>query len=180
MKDKKAQSCGCAPYVGSGTLSDYKKDGSWMMNQMEKGYDKVQRGVTVDKSGDYIKFAKKQNKIASKLITSSADYNISKYYKLLQSDDKGSLFVLRFCLTGTINGITLRQINLINELIMTKYFDDVQSLRFVLNFDSQNNGGTRIDFSKSSIVFEPIIYFYETSDKVIDCLNKIGFESIQE
>jgi hypothetical protein len=56
-KIKKADMGGCASYAGSGKLSDFKKDGSWIMNQIDKGYDKVERGVTVDKSGDYIKFA---------------------------------------------------------------------------------------------------------------------------
>jgi hypothetical protein len=57
--DKKlriAQS-GDAAFSGSGKLSDFKKDGSWMMNQIEKGYDKVERGVTIDKSTGNIVFS---------------------------------------------------------------------------------------------------------------------------
>lgn len=52
----KAQS-GDAAFSGSGKLSDFKVDGSWIMNQLEKGYDKVERGVTIDKSTGNIIFS---------------------------------------------------------------------------------------------------------------------------
>ena len=48
---------GDAAFSGSGKLSDYKVDGSWMMNQIEKGYDKVERGVAIDKSTGNIVFS---------------------------------------------------------------------------------------------------------------------------
>ena len=101
---KIAQGGGDAAYSGSGKLSDFRQDGSWMMNQMEKGYDKVERGVTVDKSTGNIVFSNvhtssnsndgfvfshvhdsnTSKRIAAKLITSSEDFKIVKYFKFLQ------------------------------------------------------------------------------------------------
>jgi hypothetical protein len=40
MKHKIAET-GCAPFAGSGKLSDFREDGSWMMNQISKGYKNV-------------------------------------------------------------------------------------------------------------------------------------------
>lgn len=48
---------GDSSFAGSGKLSDFKEDGSWIMNQIEKGYNNVQRGVTVDKSTGNIVFS---------------------------------------------------------------------------------------------------------------------------
>lgn len=73
-KLKIAQS-GDAAFSGSGKLSDYKEDGSWMMNQIEKGYDKVERGVTIDKSTGNIVFSnchKRKNKSNNGTVFSNA------------------------------------------------------------------------------------------------------------
>jgi len=40
-KKRRIAQSGDAAFSGSGKLSDFKKDGSWMMNQIEKGFDKV-------------------------------------------------------------------------------------------------------------------------------------------
>lgn len=66
---------GDAAFSGSGKLSDYKEDGSWMMNQIEKGYDKVERGVTIDKSTGNIVFSnvhKRKNNSNNGVIFSNA------------------------------------------------------------------------------------------------------------
>lgn len=52
MKQKKI--VGKNSYSGSGKLSDFKENGSWMINQLEKGFQNIERGIEVvqNKDGD--------------------------------------------------------------------------------------------------------------------------------
>ena len=70
---EKRADVGCAPYAGSGKLTDYREDGSWVMNQIDKGYENCDRGIRVNKpeDGGNIRFSSVQSRIAS-LITASA------------------------------------------------------------------------------------------------------------
>lgn len=115
MKQIKAET-GSAPFAGSGKLSDFKKDGSWMMNQISKGYDKVQRGINVKKDGDHIRFAKMQKRIACNIVQESNAFVFSKEY--ICFDD--NCYLLSFKFHADLNGIDLRELNIVNELMNTK------------------------------------------------------------
>ena len=75
MKIKKSNFGNNSGFIGNGKLTDYKKDGSWIMNQIEKGWKNVDRGITVNRKDDYVRFTR----IASKLVK----FDIDKKYKKL-------------------------------------------------------------------------------------------------
>ena len=88
MKIRKANSVAPA-YPGSGKLSDYREDGSWMMNQMEKGYENCPRGVTVERDEDgRVKFAgKRVNALAMSLAESVLGHKLAAVHFAGDDDD---------------------------------------------------------------------------------------------
>lgn len=51
-------------YPGSGTLSNYNEDGSWLVNQLENGYQKCPKGITVRDENGNIRFSSRETSIA--------------------------------------------------------------------------------------------------------------------
>ena len=196
MKQRKADNS--IPYAGSGKLSDYNTDGSWMMNQMEKGFDNIDRGVKIikDDKGN-IQFAsvhpeqftnlyldKKVNKIASKIVYASEEIQIDKYYKQLDKDstEKG-YYALKWCLNGDLNGSTIEELGLVKELLFNKVNKDYSKLDIIFDVDFDYYGEASVDFKNECIKIESIISYdlnNVDNDEFIDILEKLGFENAQE
>ena len=89
-----------APYAGSGKLSDYRKDGSWMMNQMEKGYENCERGVTVKKDENgQAKFASKRvNALAMSLAESVLGHRLAAVHFAGDDDDNVTVISAAWCM----------------------------------------------------------------------------------
>ena len=182
-KKRRIAQSGDAAFSGSGKLSDFKKDGSWMMNQIEKGFDKVQRGVTIDKSTGNIVFSnvhKRQNKsgngsifsnvhqsngdvkksvlvqetakrIAAKMIKSSEDYKIVKYYRVLQTNEEGVTVALKYCLYGQLDGSSIEDLALVKEFLHQRNNSDFRNLNSYFNIKVQYCGDACIDFKKNCV-----------------------------
>lgn len=55
-------------YPGSGELSDYKQEGSWVVNQLEKGYKNTKRGIKVRRNNNgNIRFSSREMVLARQL-----------------------------------------------------------------------------------------------------------------
>lgn len=198
MHKKERKADNSIPFAGSGKLSDYKEDGSWMMNQMEKGFDNIDRGVKVikDDNGN-IQFASihpekfeshylenRVSKIASKIVMASEQIEIDRYYKQLEKDsqEKGC-FALKWCLNGDLNGSTLNELGLVKELLINKVNKDLQKLEIIFGIRCEYYGEACVDFKEECIRFESIISYAlsEVDGKeFLEILEKLDFESIQE
>ena len=149
------------PFAGSGKLSDFKQDGSWMMNQIEKGYDNIDRGVKIIKDeNNNIQFAsihheKKIAKIASKLVASEEEIEIefNKQYVLL----KDSCLALKWNLTGDVNGVTIQDLNLIKELLFNKIEKDMNKINYFFNPIVKYMGDACFDFENKCVKVECIL-----------------------
>jgi len=99
MKIRKANSVAPA-YPGSGRLSDYREDGSWMMNQMEKGYENCERGVTVKKDENgQAKFASKRvNALAMSLAESVLGHRLAAVHFAGDDDDNVTVISAAWCM----------------------------------------------------------------------------------
>jgi len=181
--DKKAD-IGCAPYAGSGKLTDYKEDGSWMMNQIEKGYDKCDRGIQVNKPADGgpIRFASKQGKIASVITAAAEELRIEKTYKQLSSSSRNNYrFALRWSLFGELDGSTLEDLNIVRELLGNRVGTDQMKLQPTFNTNFEYCGDAVIDFKQSCIRIDAIVSFecniVTDVKEITGFLSKLGFES---
>lgn len=180
--EKKAD-VGCAPYAGSGKLSDYRDDGSWMMNQMEKGYENCDRGIKVNKSDDgTIRFAK-QTRIASMILASTDEFKIEKTYKQLSSSSRNNYrFAMRWCIYGNLDGATLNDINIVSELLRSRVSHDKAKLSPTFNTEFEYCGEPVIDFKQSSLKVDAIVSFecniVTDVKEITDFLGKLGFESL--
>ena len=181
--EKKAD-VGCAPYAGSGKLTDYKEDGSWMMNQMEKGYDKCDRGIKVNKpeDGGPIRFASKQSRIASTITASAEELKIEKTYKQLSSSSRNNYrFALRWSLFGNLDGSTLEDLNIVRELLANRVGNDQTKLYPTFKTDFEYQGDAVIDFKKSCIKIDAIVSFecniVTDVQQITEFLGKLGFEA---
>lgn len=98
MKIRKANSAAPA-YPGSGRLSDYMKDGSWMMNQMEKGYENCPRGVTVerDESGRARFAGKRVNALAMSLAEYVLGHKLAAVHFAGDDDDNVTVISAAWC-----------------------------------------------------------------------------------
>ena len=98
MKKKLANSAAPA-YPGSGKLSDYREDGSWMINQMEKGYENCPRGVTVKRDeGGRVKFAAKRvNKLALSLAEAVLGHKLAAVHFAGDDDDNVTVISSAWC-----------------------------------------------------------------------------------
>lgn len=180
--DKKAD-VGCAPYAGSGKLSDYREEGSWMMNQMEKGYENCDRGIKVNNpdDGGPIRFASKQGRIASLITASSDEFHIEKTWKQLSSSSRNNYrFALRWALFGDLDGSTLEDLNIVQELLGSRVSSD--SAKFAPTFitDFEYCGNAVIDFGQSCIRVDAIVSFecniVTDVKEITSFLSKLGFE----
>lgn len=190
MNKKQRQADHSIPFAGSGKLSDYKEDGSWMINQIEKGFDKIDRGVKIikDEHGN-IQFAsvhpeKKIAKIAAKIVNASEEIEIDKYYKQLNdfTDDR-SCFALKWCLKGDLNGSTINELGVVKELLMNKVDKDLRKLEIIFDVNCEYFGEACVDFENQCIRIETI-FSYDINQidtqEFVDVLEKIGFESFKE
>ena len=181
-KEKNADMC-CAPYAGSGKLTDYKEEGSWMMNQMEKGYDKCDRGIKINKGDDgTIRFARKQNRIASTITASSDEFRIEKTYKQLSSSSRNNYrFALRWALFGSLDGSTLEDINIVSELLRSRVANDEAKLHPTFNTEFEYCGDAVIDFRQSCLKIDGIVSFecniVTDVKEITDFMGKLGFVS---
>lgn len=184
MDDKKKNAdVGSAPYAGSGKLTDYKEEGSWMMNQMEKGYENCDRGIKVNRSEDgTIRFAKKQDRIASIITASSDEFRIEKTYKQLSSSSRNNYrFAMRWALYGNLDGSTLDDINIVRELLSSRVGNDQAKLAPTFKTEFEYVGDAVIDFQKSCLKIDAIVSFecniVTDVKEITDFLRKLGFES---
>lgn len=177
MKMLKANGC-CAPQCGNGKLTDYTKDGSWIMNQIKDG--KPEPGITVDKSGDHIRFAK----IAANVVTASCEeMSICRAFKQLSSATRNDYrFALKWIFNGNLNGCTMEELNLIKELLWAKVSIDVEKLNGTFTTSMPYMGQPALDIVNSTIKVESIIEFtinIATDANVIsDFLKQLGFDDV--
>jgi hypothetical protein len=186
MDDKleKKADVGCAPYAGSGKLTDYKEDGSWMMKQMEKGYDKCDRGIkTIKDENGTIRFAK-VDRIASLITASSDEFRIEKTYKQLSSSTRNNYrFALRWAVFGNLDGSTLDDLGIVRELLASRVASDEAKMNPTFNTEFEYCGEAVIDFKKSCIKIDAIVSFecniVTDVKQITDFLTKLGFEQIK-
>jgi len=181
-KEKKAD-FGCAPYAGSGKLTDYNKDGSWMMNQITDGYQNCPRGITVkkDEKGT-IRFAKAE-RIASMITASSDEFRIEKTYKQLSSSTRNNYrFALRWAVYGNLDGSTLEDLCIVRELLASRVASDEAKMNPTFNTEFEYCGDATIDFGKSCLKINAIVSFecniVTDVKQITDFLVKLGFEQI--
>ena len=109
----------CAPYAGSGKLTDYRKDGSWMMNQIEKGYDKCDRGIKVDETDpQHKRFAAMAARLASEQISVSKS----------ASDAGDGAVELKWMVGGDLDGCSLDELCIVGELVKTRSCSDLEAI----------------------------------------------------
>ena len=173
-------SSSAAPFVGNGKLTDYKKDGSWIMNQMEKGYDKVDRGIAVSDESGNIRFARRCSKIAAKITANCCDsINVVKCFKQLPlKDNYEYLFALKWTLRCGIESATVYELNSLNDLLNAFVGEDQEKLNGCsCCFDTFSGGA--IDFKNGDIKFECLAHFPATAivdaERIADTLKKMGF-----
>ena len=181
--EKKAD-VGCAPYAGSGKLTDYREDGSWMMNQIDKGYDKCDRGIKVNKpdNGGNIRFSSAQSRIASIITASAEEFKIEKTYRQLSSSSRNNYrFALRWSLFGNLDGSTLEDLNIVKELLGNRVACDQSKLSPTFNTDFEYQGDATIDFRQSCIKIDAVVSFecniVTDVKQITDFLGKLGFEA---
>lgn len=146
MKKRKAETV--QNFVGNGKLTDYKtKTDSWIWKQMHD--KKVNNGINVTRDDNFIRFAMKKNRIATKVLTSMSEIKIEKYAVPLSSSTL-NLYKCDLCwkLCGDLSGATINQLNIVKELLDAKMDDDLQAYGY--NFQIQN-----VTF------LQPYIDFYE-------------------
>ena len=136
MDDKleKKADVGCAPYAGSGKLTDYKEDGSWMMKQMEKGYDKCDRGIKTIKDENGTMRCAKVDRIATLITASSGEFRLEKTYKQLSSSTRNNYrFALRWAVFGNLDGSTLDDLGIVRELLASRVASDEAKMNPTFN-----------------------------------------------
>lgn len=183
-KIEKKADIGCAPYAGSGKLTDYKEDGSWMMNQMEKGYENCDRGIKVNKpeDGGNIRFSSKQGRIASLITASAEEFKIEKTYRQLSSSSRNNYrFALRWTINGNLDGSTLEDLNIVRELLANRVGSDQAKLHPTFNTEFEYCGDAVIDFKKSCIRIDAIVSFecniVTDVKEITGFLGKLGFDA---
>ena len=151
---KKADVTG-APYAGSGKLTDYKKDGSWMMNQMEKGYDKCDRGIKVDYTDpEHKRFAAVAARIASESI------KITKTYGYV-SNSNGVEIYLKWMAQGDIKVVSLDE-----KSGVDRTFQDYEA---------------KLSFARpTGIYVAQSVYMPKGADGLDKFLEEAGFEKAEE
>ena len=180
---KKDADVGCAPYAGSGKLTDYREDGSWMMKQMEKGYDKCDRGIKTTKSEDGTIHFAKQDRIASLITASSDEFRITKTYKQLSSSSRNNYrFALSWSLYGNLDGSTLDDLAIVRELLSSRVATDEAKLNPTFNTEFEYCGDAVIDFKKSCIKINAVVSFecniVTDVKQITDFLAKLNFETL--
>lgn len=181
MKIKKSNFGGESGFIGNGELTDYRKDGSWIMNQIDKGWQNVRRGITVNNDkDDHIRFSR----IASKVMQASKEFKIVKNYKKLEPLSRADYrFALRWSVSGDLNGSTLKDLNVIQELLINELERDYMKMQSALNAKFDFVGEAVVDFNKNVIKIESIISFESDinndEEKIINFLGKIDFQSIK-
>ncbi len=175
---KKADVTG-APHAGSGKLTDYKKHGSWMMNQMEKGYDKCDRGIKVDYTDpEHKRFAAVAARIASESI------KITKTYEYV-SNSNGVEIYLKWMAQGDMKVVTLDEMNAIAEMLKIKSSDDMSL--FVLWTEKSGVERTFQDYEAKLSFARPTgiyvaqsVYMPKGADGLDKFLEEAGFEKVEE
>ena len=146
-ENNKTADIACAPYAGSGKLSDYKKDGSWMMNQMEKGYDKCDRGIKIDKTDpEHMRFASIAAKIASESMKILKSYTIGK-------EGDSAVVNLKWMLQGDFDGATIDEMQATGEMLRTKADDNIRSILGIFKEFDCRGIETRVSFGKPNGIY---------------------------
>lgn len=177
MKIKKSNFGNNSGFIGNGKLTDYKKDGSWIMKQIEKGWKNVDRSITVNKKDDYVRFTR----IASKIVK----FDIDKKYKKLESTSNTNYrFALKWSLSGDLNGSTMKDLNLMQEFLFNEVERDYQKMISVLKAEFEFIGQAVVDFNTKAIKVEAIISFKSdiniTQDKINIFLGKLNFNQVKK
>ena len=165
-----------APYAGSGKLSDYRKDGSWMMNQMQKGYDKVERGITVKDSGDgNVRFAKRPVNAALSA-DGTESWKVSRYCCPAEKSMDGVSFCqVCLCLDGDIDGASLHELETLGGVLYNCLDGDKRSLEECHAWMGECSDA-RIDFGCRCLCLCCDINFTdENAEQVEACLSRLGY-----
>lgn len=172
-----------APFVGNGKLTDYKdKSDSWIYDQMTK--KEVKPGITVNKD-DFIRFSAIKNKIASKLVFANEMIQVVKEAKQLSSTTTSNYrFALCWRLSGSINGSSIEELNLVKELLWSKVDSDIQELSFVFNATLEKIGKVKIDMDKMNLFCESVLSFevniLSDDKKIREAIKNLGFDFGEE
>lgn len=185
LKGKKITAAASAvPFIGNGKLTDYKKEGSWIMNQMEKG--EVDNGIKVSDESGSIRFAEKRcSRIAAKLVASSCEnICICRFFKALpQKDNYNYQYGLKWVLRCGIESATITELNSMSELLNTFVEEDQMKLDGCSCYFDGFSGAV-IDFKNGDIKTECLVHFPATAVmdavKAAETLKKMGFVSCDE
>lgn len=168
MTDKRRTAdIACAPYAGSGKLTDYRKDGSWMMNQIEKGYDKCDRGIKVDETDpQHKRFAAMAARLASEQISVSKS----------ASDAGDGAVELKWTVGGDLDGCSLDELCIVGELVKTRSRSDLEAICMPIG---KSGGECEIVEGPASVSFSDPVGVYVKA-VVKGCpdgnLDELGFE----
>lgn len=134
------------PAIGQGQIEELQnpKDG-WIMKQIEFG--KPIPGIKVEQGVDSIRFASKINKIASAI----GDFNIKRSF---HRKNDGSIAFF-YSIKGSFEHATIQQIDLVKELLFSKFTDDYETIFFESEPTLQRALQAKISLQHSSVY----IYF---------------------
>jgi len=163
-----------APYAGSGKLSDYRKDGSWIMNQMQKGYDKVERGIEVKDDGEgNVRFAKQAVAAA---MDCGESWRVSRYVCPSSCQEDGvCLATVCLCLEGDIDGKSLGELDTLGGVLWNCLESDKSCFEKCHAWIGECSD-VRVDFGCRCLCLCCDVRFQEESaGEFEDCLCGLGY-----
>lgn len=166
MEHVRKADIGNAPYAGSGKLTDYRKDGSWMMNQIERGYDKCDRGIKVDETDPMHKrFARIAASLTGEKYTVKREYSVS-----------GSEIALRWSVSGSMDAVNINELALAGEFITVTSENDLQCIMCECSgADFSYIGNPMVEFKAKCISRQAVLKGVKADKKLKDLLKENGF-----
>ena len=186
---KKVADASFAPYSGSGKLTDYGdyKNKSWVMDQIDKGYDKCDRGISVKTDDNGFKRFAKVKKIAFRILTeTSFGIQIARAFCILPNDEQNEnsmKIAMRWFAYGDLNRSTINELSIIKEFMVEKVHHDINEISRIFELNEEYFGDACVDFDGHGIKIEAIFCMKEKDvefGNVSDCLKNLGFENADE
>ncbi len=155
------------------------------MNQIEKGYDKVDRPVKVIDDGGNIRFAKDRSRRIAAILTASCEsLAIRKDFKACPITATYEYdYALRWAMCCEISNVTLSELNAMRELLGTFVGSDQMKLQKSLDCLSFDFGGDAvIDAKNGCLKIEAIMRVPATAvvdqAKISAALSENGFVDV--
>ena len=148
---------------GNGRFMDYRKEGSWILNQMRDGKgwkhdQEPQPAIRIDRSADgNARFARVRSAAVS--VTASAiPMCITRKYRRLEADGaRGARYAIKWSLHGAWDGITVDSLRSMAELVCGKMYCDLDRIGQVLGMSPDYASGGLVDPKTCCIKAEAIL-----------------------